>query len=418
MTRLLLIIPTTTYRTHDFIEAAHKLNVEVIVGSDQPQALAEQAPGTTLALTFQDLKAATRQITAFARAHPLHAVIPVDDDATLLAAMAAEALGLPHNSAASVAIARNKYRMRQVLREAGIPSPQAEVVSIDDDPATLATRISFPCVVKPLFLSAGRGVIRADDPAGFVAALGRIARLLATPEVAAKAPDHETARQVLVESYLPGAEVALEGLVIHGTLHVLALFDKPDPLEGPFFEETIYVTPSRLTATLQEEIAAVTAMTTKALGLAEGPVHAELRVNPQSPQRVVPLEVAARSIGGLCSRVLRFGTGLSLEDLIIRHALGQPVASFEREKRPAGVMMIPIPQAGVLREVQGVEEAEQVPGIEAVTISIPIGQPVVPLPEGHQYLGFIFARADSPQHVEAALRNAHRRLAFVMTPAG
>jgi biotin carboxylase len=253
-------------------------------------------------------------------------------------------------------------------------------------------------------------VIRADDPSQFIAAFRRIETILRTPDVAAMGDE---ARQILIEEFVPGIEVALEGLLIKGELQVLALFDKPDPLDGPFFEETIYVTPSRLPATVQGAIADCTSRAAQALGLREGPVHAELRVNENGPWIV---EVAARSIGGLCSRTLRFGTGMSLEELIIRHALGMEIMSLQRERKPAGVMMIPIPRAGILQEVRGREEAEAVPGIEGIRITIPMGQEVVPLPEGTKYLGFIFARGETPERVEAALREAHRRLTFIITP--
>jgi hypothetical protein len=236
-------------------------------------------------------------------------------------------------------------------------------------------------------------------PTEFVAAVQRIARILAGAG--------DTSRTLLAEEFVPGAEVALEGLLVGGALQTLALFDKPDPLDGPFFEETIYVTPSRLPAAVQAELATVTARAAAALGLREGPVHAELRVGPRGP-RVI--EVAARSIGGLCSRALRFGTGMTLEELILRHALGRKIESYERERRPAGVMMLPIPRAGRLRAVTGTEAARAVPGIEEIVITTHRGQELVPLPEGWQYLGFVFARAQTPEAVEQALRAAHARL--------
>jgi biotin carboxylase len=301
--------------------------------------------------------------------------------------------------------------MREVLAAAGVPSPRSELVSIDEEPHDVARRVVLPCVVKPLFLSASRGVIRADDPAQFAGAFRRLTAILRRPEVAAEGG--ALAQQVLVETFIPGIEVALEGLLSEGKLRMLALFDKPDPLEGPFFEETIYVTPSRLPAPLQQAIVACTEDAVTALGLQRGPVHAELRLNDQGPWI---LEIAPRSIGGLCSRALRFGEGISLEELILRDAMGLEVASLQREKQAAGVMMIPIPQAGILREVRGQDEARHVRGIDEIRITIPVGQEVVPLPEGTRYLGFIFARDETPDRVEAALREAHRQLTFHIAP--
>jgi hypothetical protein len=255
-------------------------------------------------------------------------------------------------------------------------------------------------------------VIRADGEAQFVSAWRRIGMILADPEVVRRGGP--AAREILVEEFVPGGEVALEGLLDRGSLRVLALFDKPDPLNGPYFEETIYVTPSRLPPAAQERIASVVSSAAGALGLVDGPIHAELRV--RDGQAWV-LEVAARSIGGLCSRTLRFGTGLSLEELILRHALGQTVEGVARESRASGVMMIPIPRAGVLARVDGLEDARAVPSVTEVTISAHPGQSLVPLPEGSRYLGFLFARAESPAEVEAALRRAHEALRFRIEPA-
>ncbi|HEY1433771.1 MAG TPA: ATP-grasp domain-containing protein, partial [Thermoanaerobaculia bacterium] len=290
---------------------------------------------------------------------------------------------------------------------AGVPSPAHRVFRSEEDPRAAAARVRFPCVLKPTFLSASRGVIRADDAAGFVAAWQRIARLLAAPEVASRGGD--AARQILVEDFVPGREVALEGILMEGALRVLALFDKPDPLDGPFFEETIYVTPSRLPDDVQRRCAAVAAHGARALGLRHGPVHAEMRVHQSE---VWIIEMAARSIGGLCSRTLRFGTGFSLEALILSQALGLETPPGEREAAAAAVMMIPIPRGGTLEAVRGLEAARAVSEVVEVTISAHVGQAIVPLPEGDRYLGFIFSRAPTPDRAEAALREAHARLEF------
>ncbi len=411
MDRLLLLLPTTTYRTQDFLDAARTLGVEIVCASEKPSTLESLAPDNLLTLDFADPDAAASAVATFAGRHPLAAVVGVDDLTAVAAAAIAERLGLRASAAAAVAAARDKYQMRQCLAAAGVPIPRYRRIALKDDPFLAARGVAFPCVVKPLALSASRGVIRANNVDQFIAAFRRISALLARDDVTVSG---DAAQFLLAEQYIPGVEVALEGLLMAGTLHPLALFDKPDPLEGPFFEETLYVTPSRLPAETQRAIERVTASACAALGLSEGPVHAELRVNDDGPW---VLEVAARSIGGLCSRTLRFGTGMTLEELILRHALGWPIASLARERRPAGVMMIPIPRAGTLRAVRGTDAAAAVAGVEEVTITAHVGQALVPLPEGWQYLGFIFARAETPEAVEAALRDAHARLAFEIAPA-
>ncbi len=410
MPRLLLLIPTTTYRTEAFLEAARGLGVEVVVASERPNTLQDAFPQSLLTLDFLKPDLAAWEAAEFARRYPIDAVVPVDDLTTVVGAAIAEALGLRANSVESARAARNKWVMRELLSRAGVPSPRHRLASLDDDPEVFARAVPYPSVLKPTILSASRGVIRADNPAQFVAAFRRIEAILRTPEVAAMG---DGARQILVEEFIPGAEVALEGLLVNGKLQLLAIFDKPDPLDGPFFEETIYVTPSRHPPAFQSAVADCAARAAHALDLREGPVHAELRVNKDGPWII---EVAARSIGGLCSRTLRFGTGMSLEELILRHALGMAIPSLERERRPAGVMMIPIPRSGILSEVRGQSGAEAVEGIEEIAITAHPGQDLVPLPEGWQYLGFIFARADSPERVETALREAHRLLDFIIVP--
>jgi biotin carboxylase len=406
VSRLLLLLPTTTYRTEAFIDAATRLGVELVCASERPSTLEELSPGSLVTLDFADPLGSAETIARFAQSRPIDAVVGVDDLTTVTAAAISQRLGLKANALPAVTTARDKHAMRRCVAEAGVPVPRFRLVELADDPASAARQVEYPCVLKPLMLSASRGVIRANDPREFVVAFERIAAILARPDAA---PPAGARRALLVEEFVPGREIALEGLLVGGSLHVLAIFDKPDPLDGPFFEETIYVTPSRLPASTHDRVAAVTRDACSALGLTEGPIHAELRVNDRGP---FVLEVAARSIGGLCARTLTFGTGLSLEELILCHALGRPLESLERERRAAGVMMIPIPRAGRLVTASGVDDAKAVEDVEDVVITMHPGQEVVPLPEGWQYLGFIFARAETPAAVERALREAHARLRF------
>jgi len=408
MSCILLLIPTTSYRTSDFVTAAYKLGVELIVASNERQTLEEIVPGHTLTLDFYNLDESVNKVVSFAKERLIDAVVSTDEDAVILAAMISEALGLPHNPIAATETTKYKDRLRTVLTRASIPTPMAHCFSTTDSLDETAQGVSYPCVLKPIHLSASRGVIRADTQEEFKIAFLRIIKILSDPEV--KRLGKEAAKKILVESFIAGEEVALEGLLQNGKLTVLALFDKPDPLNGPFFEETIYVTPSRLSLMVQEKIAVCTEQACFAIGLTEGPVHAELRINGGP----FVLEVAARSIGGICSRTLKFGLGVSLEEVIVRHALKMPIDSLQRQQAASGVMMIPIPHAGRLANIEGVDEASKVAGIEGVTIMIRRTQKVIPLPEGRRYLGFIFARGENPSDVEAALRKAHRALKFTI----
>ena len=407
MNRVLLLTTPNTYRAQAFLAAAERLGVEVLIATDMQAELAESW-GQQLGLDFQRIDQAVAAVVAYAAEQPLNAIIAVDDSGSLLAARASAALGLAHNAPDAAEAARDKFLMRTLLARAGVPSPPFERYSTGDDFHTLAEQIAYPCVVKPLRLNGSRGVIRANTPREFVAAATRLAALL---DVIDPTPGP---KPFLVEHFIPGFEVALEGLLDHGALQVLALFDKPDPLDGPFFEETLYVTPSRLPEATQAAIARCAADAAAALGLREGPMHAELRVNAQGPWIV---ELAGRSIGGLCSKTLRFGTDASLEELILRQACGMLIESTDRTSAAGGVMMIPIPGAGLLKSVEGVAASAAVPGVEEVDITARVNYPIVPLPEGDSYLGFIFARAGTPDEVEAALREAHSRLRFQIQPS-
>lgn len=409
----MLILPASTYNTSEFMSAAGRLDVDVVIASDRGQVLESQLPAGMLQLDFDAPDRATEQICDHAAQWPLDAVIGVDDHAALLAALASEALGIPHNAAAAVRAAGNKLLMRRKLAQSQLPKPGFEVVDLSADVSEIAARVPYPCVLKPLFLAASRGVIRVDDAVQFGAAFERIRALLTQPKIARRGG--EAAQSILIEDYVPGIEVALEGLLTGGRLRVLALFDKPDPLEGPYFAETIYMTPSRLDDQVQSRVAAHVEEAASALGLREGPVHAELRLGDHSvSDDIFVIEIAARSIGGLCSRILEFGAGISLEELILRNALGLPVNALERTGFAGGVMMLPVPARGTLRRVHGLDAASMVPGIKEVLITIPVGKEVHPLPEGDRYLGFMFANGAATADVEAALREAYAKLDVII----
>ena len=399
--RLLLLLPTTTYRADAFVDAAKSLDLDLTVASETPSSFQERHTADLLTLDLEDADAAAATVREFSERHPVAAVVGVDDGTAVVAAVIASALGLPSNPVRAVQAAASKTLQRETLQQCGVPVPRFAVHSLTDDPNELASSTPYPCVLKPVSLSASRGVIRANDQDEFLTARERLSEILRSAGV--------TELDFLVEEYVPGPEFALEGLVVNGALHVLALFDKPDLLEGPFFEETIYVTPSRAAVAAKRRLAGCAQRAVSALELVRGPVHIEMRYNDKGPWLI---EIAARPIGGKCGRVLRFGDGgdISLETLILLEATGALTGVPSRESLAAGVMMIPIPQSGVLNEVKGVEGARTVPGVEDVLITAHRGQQLLAPPEGSQYLGFIFARGETPMLVEDALREAHARL--------
>ncbi len=406
--RVLLIAPYSSYRTAPFIAAAQRLGASLLIASQS------ELPVSTIAVqgvnvSFANVEEAYERLMREAANEPFAAVLGTDDATTELAARIAQALGLPHNRPEAVRFAHRKDFARRQLSRAGARVPSHWRIDLRIAPSAQIDDVTYPCVVKPVSLSASRGVIRADSRSELLAALARTARIVENEL------EEEARHLLLVEEYVPGIEVAIEGMLSGGGLRILAIFDKPDPLEGPFFEETYYITPSRLDVEIQDELHSTIADACRAYGLREGPVHAECRINETG---VWILEVAARTIGGLCARLLSFGTGHGLEELVLAQALGRelPPPANDDGRAAAGVLMLPIEQGGILRRVEGIEAARKVPYIEDVHIDVREGYELVPLPEGASYLGFIFARGPTPQMVEKALRAAHAQLRVVVAP--
>ena len=439
MSRVLLLATTTGYQTRSFGEAAERLGVELVFATDRCHLIEDPWQDQAIPIRFHDEDASVDAILASATARPIDGLLVVGDRPTVIAARVAERLGLPWHPPEAAAAARHKQLTRERLRDAGLPVPWFASVALSSQPSAFSLEpsavspqpsivsleplarspqpFSYPCVIKPVALSGSRGVMRADDSEALAAAFARLRALMQQPDVRAERNDAHA--MALVEGFIPGREFAVEGLMDHGALQVLAIFDKPDPLDGPFFEETVYLTPSSVSAETQRAIVAGVAQAAQALGLRHGPIHAECRVNADG---VFVLEVAARPIGGLCARALRFQSAISnqqfaisLEELLMRHALGEAVAC-ERERLASGVMMIPIPKRGILRRVDGLDEARAVAGIDEIHVTAKPDQLLVPLPEGASYLGFIFARGERTDGVEEALVEAHARLTFTIDP--
>lgn len=406
----LLIAPPGSYRLRAYLDAASKLGLRLVVVSEGEHSLAMAGGGLRVEFRHQDEALAAIERAARDEPTGFSAVLATDDATVEFAGRVARALGLMGNPPDAARLARRKDLARARLAAAGVRVPRFEVLDLRDfHTAPPPVSVPFPCVVKPVAMSASRGVIRADDPQEFEAALERVRAIVAD------APDPEERSLVLVESFIPGAEVALEGLLRDGELEVLALFDKPDPLDGPYFEESIYVTPSRLGADAEAAIIACVRDAVAAYGLRTGPVHAELRWDGDAAWL---LEVAARTIGGECSKLLRFVDGSGLEEVVLAAALGgdAPPGGSALAPGASGVMMLPTPAAGTLRRVEGVLAAREVPGIEEVSIVAGVGTELTPLPEGSAYPGYLFARGRDPEEVERALREAWSRIRIVIAP--
>jgi phosphoribosylaminoimidazole carboxylase (NCAIR synthetase) len=414
--RLLLFTSKLGYQTRSFGDAAAELGVELIFVTDRCHQLEDPWGDRAIAAHFESPETAAQVVLESQRGLQVDGILALGDRPAVAASHVARGLGIQYNHPSAVEACRSKLRMREIFRDVSLPTPWFRSIAIHPPPEPALLGVSYPCVLKPLSLSASQGVVRANNREEFVAAADRLRRLLESPEIRATREAHLD--RMLVEEYIPGREVAVEGLLTDGSLRILAIFDKPDPLEGPYFEETIYVTPSSLPASQQRAIEQCAHNAVRALGLSHGPIHAEFRVHEE---RVWPLEVAPRPIGGLCARALRFagentGAAIGLEELLLRHALNLPGSGLPREQSPSGVMMIPVPQSGILENVEGEEAGRATPGITELHITARLRDYVAAWPEGSSYLGFIFARGKTPEEVETALRQAHAKLQFTLTP--
>jgi ATP-grasp domain/L-amino acid ligase C-terminal domain 2 len=414
--RLLLFTAKLGYQTRSFEDAARKLGVQLVYVTDRCHQLEDPWGDQAIPVHFESPEAAAYTVMETLRGKEVAGILALGDRPAAAAAYAARGLGVPYNHPAAVEACRSKLRMKEVFRDAGLNVPSFRSLPIEPTPEPVLLNISYPCVLKPLSLSASQGVVRANNREEFLSAATRIRRLLKSAEIlASREPNLD---QLLVEGYIPGKEVAVEGLLDDSVLRILAIFDKPDPLEGPYFEETIYVTPSRLPESVQRAIEKCATDATRALGLSHGPVHAEFRINDDG---LWPLEVAPRPIGGLCARSLRFSfegesEPIGLEELLLRHAQELPGWNSPREQIASGVMMIPVPISGILERVSGEETARAIPGITELTITARLRDAIAAWPEGSSYLGFLFARGDTPEKVEESLRKAYEKLSFMITP--
>jgi carbamoylphosphate synthase large subunit len=414
--RVLLFAAKLGYQTRSLDDAARKLGVDVVFVTDRCHQLDDPWGDRAIAVHFESPDTAAYTVLEAVRGgERMDGLLAFGDRPAVAAAYVARGLGLLYNHPAAVEACRSKLRIREVFREAGLRGPWFRSVALQPVPEPALLGISYPCVLKPMSLSASQGVVRANSREEFIAAADRIRALLASPEILARR--EANLDQIIVEGYIPGREVAVEGLLTDGVLRVLAIFDKPDPLSGPFFEETIYVTPSRMAEAEVREVERCSVEAVRALGLTQGPVHAEFRINEQG---VWPLEVAPRPIGGLCARALRFqaaegAESIGLEELLLRHALGLTGGGWARQPAASGVMMIPVPRSGVLAAVEREQEARGVPGISELQITARVHDYLEAWPEGSSYLGFLFALAATPEEVEKSLRDAHSKLRFTIT---
>lgn len=402
---LLLIAPANSYRIAPYLKAALNLGLKVLVASNSKYSLVpEIALGVTV--DFNNQSEAQSLILKAIKDLRIQCVLATDDSCVSLSSHIAQHLGLAHNQPSATKLTSRKDLARKATQIAGRNTPEFNIINLHQA-SQFSRSINYPVVIKPLNLSASKGVIRANDPEQFIAACLTINTILSRSNVTGFERDN-----VLVETYLEGPEFAIDGILIDGDFHLLAIFDKPEPLTGPYFEETYYLTPSQLTQSHQAALIEEVARSCDAYNLKQGPIHAEARITKNG---IFLIELAARTIGGQCGQLIEFSLQQKLEEVIIRGLCGEP-PNLPPKPTPAGVLMIPVETAGILKRVEGLTAAMQVEFIQDIEIHIQEGYELLPLPEGSSYLGFIFAQAPTQGQAFNALKKAHQMLRFVTQP--
>ena len=404
--RFLLIAQPNSYRIAPYIKAAQNMGLEVMIASAGQHSLITEVHAG-IHINLNDIPTSLKTILDEATKKPFAGILGSDDSTVELAAAVAAELGLSHNPPEAARISQRKDLARAELSLSGAAVPIHCLIDLSKTIDNQMAGLPWPCVIKPLNLSASRGVIRTNNEQEFIEACTRIKKIIV------HSADEFERTHVLIEDYIDGIEIAYEGYLKKGELNTLTIFDKPEPLTGPYFEETIYVTPSQLCNDIQDNIKQTVQQACEIYGLKTGPVHAELRIDKNNKPWI--LEVASRTIGGDCARTLDSDNGFNIEELTIALAMNRPF-EIDSDEQCRGVMMMPIKKGGILRRVEGLSKAGKVEHVESIDIIIREGNELIPLPEGNQYPGYIFARADSQQKVINALQEAFSKLEFVVAP--
>lgn len=338
-------------------------------------------------------------------------VLASDDWDVVAAAMIADKLGLRFVGVETALAATNKFLMRQRLRNGGAVVPDFQCFAIGDNAGEIAKSLRFPVVIKPTYGQGSLGVIRADTVDEFEKAFQYTSRIIVDLDMRPSAVRDRSG--ILVEQYIPGEEYTVELLMHEGKPYSLAVFEKPDPLEGPYFEEGIYVTPIRRDEKIRSLLVEAAIRGSRALGIETGPCHCELRLSGELPYI---LEIAARPIGGFCSQVFADLMGFDLHDLVLQNAVGLPVMPPPIADGVAlGVMMLPVPGRGNLARVSGVDRALDIDGIMSVKIHVEAGSRILPYPEQSCYIGTVLATGSSADEVVARLKSAAKAVSFELT---
>lgn len=403
--RLLLISHHNSYRIASYIKAAKNLSLDVTIASQGKHSLVtEVADG--LHVNFDDTESALKEIIKENNKKPFAGILGSDDQTVELAAQAAKVLHLPHNPPEAAQYSHRKDLARAKLTLADRNVPFHCLLNLTKPIKNQIIDLPLPCVVKPLNMSASRGVIRVDNTEQLKVACERLRPILAD------SPNIFEQTHILIEAYIDGIEIAYEGYLQNKKLNTITIFDKPDQLTGPYFAETIYVTPSSLDNDLQLAIKMEIEKSCKAYGLVTGSIHAECRIDKNN--KVWILEIASRTIGGDCARILD-NNNYSLEEMAILLSIGKNI-TIKKSKKARAVMMIPIKQKGLLKRVEGLSLANKVKHIDSIDIIINQGHELIPLPEGNQYLGYIFSSADTSEKATEAIRMAYDILTFITSP--
>ncbi len=384
MKKLLLVIPENSYKSNDFVVAAEKLGIDFLIITDSEQ-VSSKFSDTVIINKFD----AELNKNNLKKLKDVTHVLPVDHSALKFSGYLVDLLEVKGNKLESINLSMNKYESRKIFNSLLDIKVNNEIIKNIDDVNTFINK-NGTSVLKPIYGTASKSVLKINN-------------VEKNKEQIEKLMQDCFDQDLVIEEYIDGKEYALEGTIINSELKKIVIFDKPVEYKHPYFEESIYITPSELSSEAEKRVVSIVDKACKKIGLEDGPVHVEFKINEN---QIFIIEINPRMIGGLCSRCLSFGLfKVSLEEIILHAFMNNELKNIELLNNYVGVLMIPTPKSGKFISINK-EELENIPNISNVEITVPEGSDLLEPPYGDKYLGFAFSQGIDKKTVNESLLTA------------
>ena len=384
MKKLLLVIPENSYKSNDFVFAAEKLGIDFMIITDSEQVSSKFSD--TVIINKFDAELNKNNIK---KLKDVTHVLPVDHSALKFSGYLVDLLEVKGNKLESINLSMNKYESRKIFNSLLDIKANNEIIKNIDD-INIFINKNGTSVLKPNYGTASKSVLKINN-------------VEKNKEQIEKLMQDCFDQDLVIEEYIDGKEYALEGTIINSELKKIVIFDKPVEYKHPYFEESIYITPSELSSEAEKRVVSIVDKACKKIGLEDGPVHVEFKINEN---QIFIIEINPRMIGGLCSRCLSFGLfKVSLEEIILHAFMNNELKNIELLNNYVGVLMIPTPKSGKFISINK-KELENIQNISNVEITVPEGSDLLEPPYGDKYLGFAFSQGIDKKTVNESLLTA------------